>query len=205
MKNILIIDKTKKAVFENFFNNSNIKNVLHLNAKSTSRNFILSLLNLSDIPKCVYIFKTTVKKLEKLEVFAEENLNKNSSGLLITLKKENNKMKEKTVKQIKNDKLIVVVIKNGFVELVLNATKGFSLSGATILNGKGIGESQTEFMGMDIENQRELVLIATTSALEKQIIKALKTELNTNPHVNGVIFTLPIEKFIKFDKSIKFW
>ena len=201
MKNILIIDKSNNDIFEDFFEETQMKDILHLSAKSTSRNFILSLLNMSDTKKCVYLFDTTQKKLGSLKKFAKENLNKNSSGLLISWKKEDGKMKEKTKKKVKNDKLIVVVIKNGFVELVLNATKGFEVSGATILEGKGVGKKQTAFMGMALESQREIVLIATTSALEKQIVNTLKEELKTNENANGIIFTLPIESFIKFDKT----
>ena len=201
MNNILIIDKSIHENFETFFEQNNIFDILHLSAKSTSRNFLLSLLNLSETKKCVYLFNCKKQQLKLLEAFAETNLNKNSSGILISLKKEDRKMKEKTIKTVKNDKLIVVVIRHGFVELVLNATKGFEVSGATILDGKGIGKSQDEFMGLALESQREVVLIATTSEIEKQVIKTLEKELENNTNAKGVIFTLPIERFVKFDKA----
>lgn len=201
MKNLLIIDKSKHEIFEAFFEENKITNVLNISAKSTSRNFLLSLLNLSEIKKCVYLFASTKNKLDKIEQFASQNLNKDSSGLLISIKKDNKKMKGKTIKTVKNNKLIVVVIRSGFAELVLNATKGFEVSGATILDAKGVGQSQTEFLGMNIESQREVVLVATTDALEKKIVKALKEILNNNQNANGIIFTLPIERFVKFNKQ----
>lgn len=107
----------------------------------------------------------------------------------------------KPTQNTKYDKLVVAIIKNGFLEIVLNATKGFELSGATILNAKGIGQSNTEFMGMDVESHREVVLIATTSKLEKKLITTLKQALKDNGEANGVMFSLPIENFVKFDKN----
>jgi nitrogen regulatory protein PII len=204
---ILIIDNSKNSKFEDFLKTQTTITAINLEAKSTSRNFLLALLNLSDVKKNVYFIKTKTQQLKKLEDFCHETLNKNQSGLLIKLKKEEKSMEKqqksvkKPSKNVKNDKLVVTIVKSGFVEIVLNSTKNFEVSGATILNGKGIGQSETEVMGMEIESHREVILIATTSDLEKKLISALKQALTENGNANGIIFSLPIADFVKFDKK----
>lgn len=106
---------------------------------------------------------------------------------------------EENKKKEKNDKLIVVILKSGFTDLVLDVVKGFDVSGATILSGKGIGYGHTSFMGMGIDSEREVVLIAVNSIIERKLQMEIKKVLIKNSAVNGVSFSLPLEDFVKYN------
>ena len=43
------------------------------------------------------------------------------------------------------------------------------MSGATIINGKGIGSGHTSFMGMGIDSEREVVLVDCCKQNRKKI------------------------------------
>lgn len=204
-KLILIAHGEKTELITNFLKQEKMCNTILLNGKSSRRNLFLMLLNLADIKKGVFLINAKEKQVKTLHNFLEENLTQNQSGVLLSIGKEK-KMEEKKTNQKnqhkqENDTLMVVVIQNGFDSLVLDAIKESEVSGATILEGQGIGQSHSSFMGMEVNSSREVVLIALNSKQEKELSKILKQKFEENGNVNGVIFSLPLTSFHKFNKA----
>jgi len=194
---ILVIKDNQKDIFKEFFEENDVTEVVMIKAKSVKRNFFLNLFNLSDEEKTLFLFMTKDIYIKKLEKLCEQNLGEKDHGILIKLKKELT-MKENK-KTEKNDKLVVVILKSGFTELVLDVAKEFEVSGATIIGGKGIGSGHTSFMGMGIDSEREVVLIAVNSKTEKKLQMGIKKALIKNSAVNGISFSLPLEDFVKYN------
>lgn len=198
----LVVKEKQKDIFTEFFAENDITEVVMLKAKSIKRNFLLNLFNLSDEAKTLFFFMTKEIYIKKLEQLCEENLNEKDHGILIKVKREKDIMKEKeNKKRVKNDKLIVIILKSGFNELVLDIANQFEVSGATIVSGKGVGSGHSSFMGMGIDSEREVILIAVNSEIEKKMQMAIKKVLVKNSTVNGISFSLPLEDFKKYNSE----
>lgn len=193
---ILVVKEKQQEVFKEFFEENAVTEVVIIKAKSVKRNFFLNLFNLSDEEKTLFLFMTKDIYMKKLEKLCEQSLT-SDHGILIKFKKE--LIMKENKKTEKNDKLVVVILKSGFTELVLDVAKEFEVTGATIINGKGIGSGHTSFMGMGIDSEREVVLIAVNSKIEKKLQMGIKKALIKNPPVNGVSFSLPLEDFVKYN------
>lgn len=200
----LVVKQSQTEIFEEFFEDNDITEIVKIKAKSVKKNFFLNLLNLSDQPKTLFLFMTKEIYVKKLETLCHNVLTYKDSGILVKIKGEKDLMKEKEMpkaKKPKNSKLIVTILKSGFTELVLDIAKAYEISGATILNAKGIGKSHSTFLGIDIDSEREVVLIATTEEIEKKLQTEIKKAMIKNKPVNGISFSLPLEDFIKFNEQ----
>ena len=199
---ILITDFNQTEIFEEFFIENDITEIVNIKAKSVKKNFFLDLLNLSDQPKSLFLFMAKETYIKKLETLCNDVLIDRHSGVFIKMKREKDMSKEKELpKKPKNSKLIVTILKSGFTELVLDVAKTYEISGATILNAKGIGRAHSSFIGIDVDSEREVVLIATTEEIEKKLQTDIKKALIKNKPVNGISFSLPLEDFIKFNEQ----
>lgn len=196
MKNcILVVNEQQKEIFFEFFQEQNITEVVHLPAKSYKHNLFLDLFHLSEKQKTVFWFLAQDRQVKKLEQLCNTTLTGKENGILIKLKKENTMTES-------NGKLIVTIIKSGFTELVTDAAQQFEVSGATIISGKGIGKSHSSFMGMGIDSEREIVLIAVNDQIAKQLQNQIKKSVIKNSAANGICFMLPLEDFVNFaDKT----
>ena len=192
---ILVVYEEQKSIFTDFFEEQDITEAFCFAAKTTKQNFFLDLFHLSETPKSLFWFMAKESQIKKLEQLCQNTFTAKESGLLLKLKKE------KDMNSPTNSKLIVTVVKSGFTELVTEAAKQFEISGATIINGKGVGKSHSSFMGMGIDSEREVVLIAASDDIAKKLQNEIKKAVIKNPTVNGICFILPLEDFIKFDEQ----
>ena len=198
---ILIVKEKQQDIFKEFFEENAVTEIVMMRAKSVKRNFLLNFFNLTDEAKTLFLFNTKDLYMKKLEELCKENLGEKDHGILIKIKKESTMKEKEENKKVKNDKLIVVILKSGFTELVIDAAKEYEVSGATILSGKGIGAQHSTFMGMGIDSEREVVLIAVSNAVEKKLQMSIKKALIKNQPVNGISFSLPLEDFIKYNEG----
>lgn len=196
---LLIVREKQRDTFKQFFDENAVTEVVMVRARSVKKNFLLNLFNLTDEEKTLFVFMTKDFYIKKLEKLCEQTLGEKEHGILIKIKKES--IMKETKQKEKNDKLIVVILKSGFTELVLDVAKTFEVSGATIINGKGVGSGHSTFMGMGIDSEREIVLIAVKSEIEKKLQMAIKKALVKNQPVNGVSFSLPLEDFKKYESE----
>ncbi len=212
--NLLIVKQSYNEHFQEFFRENDITEVWHLSAKSVRKNFLLDLFDLSEEELAMFIILLKPKKIAKLEEYCKNGLIDKHSGVLIKFKSEKEVMieeekkldeksanikGEKTAKKIDNDKLVVSIVTAGFSELVIDALKSLDVSGATILNGKGVGANYSSFMGMGIDSERDIILIATNAQKAKKLQNAISKNIVKNEKAKGITFCVPLVDYIKFD------
>ena len=67
--------------------------------------------------------------------------------------------------------------------------------GATIINGRGSGIHETsKVFAMEIEPEKEIVLIISPSNLTDSIVSSIRDELKINEPGNGIIFVQDVNK-----------
>lgn len=192
------VEENQKDIFCEFFAENDVTEVIMLKARSFKKNNFLQMFYNADTKKVFFIFKIKETHLKKLQELCTQTFSKNENGILMILKKENSM---KTNKETKNDKLVVTILKSGFTELITSVATQMGVSGATILSGKGIGACHSSFLGMGIDSEREIILIATQEKIQKKLENEIKKAMIKNKAVNGICFSLPLENFKKFNEE----
>lgn len=90
---------------------------------------------------------------------------------------------------------IVVIVKRGEAELVMDAATGAGARGGTVIKARGAGNYESgRLFHMDIASEKELVLILTKVADADKIIDAIRDKLDADATENGVIICQDVKK-----------
>ncbi len=166
--------------------------------KGTVKNKVLEFLDLADIDKELVIMlsdkKTADNALEELDkVFA---FNKPNHGIafstsvksLIGTHQCRNINQYRSENDIMYD-AIYVIVEKGKAEFVVDAATKVGAKGGTIINARGSGIHETsKLFSMDIEPEREIVLILSECINTEMITASISEELKIDEPGNGIIF-----------------
>ncbi|MDY0388170.1 MAG: P-II family nitrogen regulator [Methanolobus sp.] len=99
--------------------------------------------------------------------------------------------------------LVVTIVKKGWGDKVIQASRKAGSKGGTILFGRGTGihENKT-FLGMLIEPEKEIVLTLTESAAADGIVEAIEKNVNLDEPGNGLGFVIPIKKVFGITQAL---
>lgn len=87
--------------------------------------------------------------------------------------------------------LITVIVDNGRGEEVSHAASDAGARGATILHGRGTGSEKVEkFFSLEIEPEKELVLIVAPSQQAESIIQGIRGVMDFDSPNSGILFSL---------------
>ncbi len=90
-------------------------------------------------------------------------------------------------------KKLTVIVDRGMAEDVMDIARKAGIKGGTIMHGRGTSAKYTaKLFGMEIEPEKELILILMPSALIDKVVNALFQELQLDKHGKGVLFVEPI-------------
>lgn len=105
-------------------------------------------------------------------------------------------MKEtKTKKEIKQQfKLVYIIVNKGFAEEVVTKTKNVGATGATIISARGSAGVKSNFMGMKVEPEKEIILIVINENNVLALTELISTEFGHNSNASGICFSLPVEE-----------
>lgn len=177
--------------------------------RGTVDSTMLNLLGIKSQKKEIAKFLLGKEKAEEmLDYFtAELQLNKPGHGIAFTTPviisaelpgKERSKRQfiENTVQGVEEDsmfKKLTVIIDRGMAEDVMDIARKAGVRGGTILHGRGAGaEMATKLFGVEIEPEKELVLILTPGNLVEKVVEELSRELQFDEPGTGILFVEPI-------------
>lgn len=90
-------------------------------------------------------------------------------------------------------KKLTVIVNRGMADDVMDIARRSGARGGTILHGKGTGsECGAKLFGIDIEPEKELIIIILPNDLVEKVIVDLYEELQLNVPGNGILFTEPV-------------
>jgi nitrogen regulatory protein PII len=85
--------------------------------------------------------------------------------------------------------LIITIVNKGKAEEVIDAASAAGSKGGTILNARGSGIHETaKVFNMEIEPEKETVLILCKAEITKGIVEAIYKNLELDKPGNGIIF-----------------
>jgi nitrogen regulatory protein PII len=90
-------------------------------------------------------------------------------------------------------KKLSVIVDRGMSEDVMDIARKAGVRGGTILHGRGAGaEIATRLFGVEIEPEKELVIILTPSGLIDKVMNSLVDGLHLDEPGKGILFVEPI-------------
>lgn len=86
-------------------------------------------------------------------------------------------------------KKITVIVNRGMADDVMDIARESGARGGTILHGKGTGtKNAAKLFGMEVEPEKELVLIIVPTEIEEKVVKNLYDDLEMQNSGNGILF-----------------
>jgi len=90
--------------------------------------------------------------------------------------------------------LVISIVDKGKGEMVVDAANKAGSRGATIINGRGSGIHETsKVFGMEIEPEKEIVLIISQNDLTEAIVSSISTDMRIEDPGNGIVFVQDID------------
>ncbi|MGI6765765.1 MAG: P-II family nitrogen regulator [Lentihominibacter sp.] len=88
---------------------------------------------------------------------------------------------------------LTVVVNRGMAEDVIDITRKAGVKGGTILHGRGVGaDCDVRLFGIEIEPERELVVVILPSNLTEKVVNELYSELKLDIPGNGILYVEPV-------------
>jgi nitrogen regulatory protein PII len=90
-------------------------------------------------------------------------------------------------------KKLTVIVNRGMADDVMDIAREYGAKGGTILHGRGTGaDCDTKLFGMEIEPEKELIIILLPTAIAGSVTEALFRELHLDTPGQGILFVEPV-------------
>ncbi|NLT13489.1 MAG: P-II family nitrogen regulator [Clostridiales bacterium] len=201
----LILGEHQCQKFARIKNEKAIRGGIIVLGKGTVKSATLNLLGIKSQKKeIVSILLEKEKANEVLEYFSKEFLlNEPGHGIAYTTPVitagqiiNNEQDAWDTVQGTEGEsmfKKLTVVVNRGMAEDVMDIARKSGVKGGTIMHGRGTGsECTAKFFGMEIEPEKELVIILMPSDLIDKVVNDLFKELRLDVPGNGILFVEPV-------------
>ena len=97
---------------------------------------------------------------------------------------------ESTLKDTRYD-LLLIIANQGYTGSIMDAARSAGAGGGTVIHAKGTGmEGAARFLGVELVNEKELVLIVSRTAQKNAIMKAVMD--GADPRAGAIVFSLPV-------------
>jgi nitrogen regulatory protein PII len=92
-------------------------------------------------------------------------------------------------------KLIITIINRGYADELMLAAREVGARGGTIVNARGtVTEDNSEFFGISLTPEKEMLLIIAYADEVSNIVNAIKSRPVFSQRGAGIVFTLNIEE-----------
>lgn len=89
--------------------------------------------------------------------------------------------------------LIIAIVNRGHVDDVMDAAREAGAMGGTVLHAKGTNKGQeNQFFGMSIADEKEMLMILSTAAQRKDIMRSIMDKAGIHSPAHTVMFSLPV-------------
>lgn len=97
--------------------------------------------------------------------------------------------------QVNNHDLIVTIVKRGYAEPIVKASKEAGAEGATILYGRGTGiHEQKKLLGIAIEPEKDIILTVIHKDKMEKVLAAISEAGEMDKPGTGIAFVVELAK-----------
>ena len=94
--------------------------------------------------------------------------------------------------------LIMISVTQGYTDDVMVCARHAGATGGTVIRGRlAESESLKELTGMDISEERDIILILAPSNVSSQIMEDVNLKFGLRSEAHGIICAVPVEKAYK--------
>lgn len=193
----LIISEHQANLFIDIIKEKSLYDGIVFLAKGTVKNSFLNLIGLKNQKmRLIDVLIERDKSKEIIDYTAEKlKLNEPNHGIAYLTSRRmvkdekgesnaSNTIGEKTM-----FKKITVIVNRGMADDVMDIARESGARGGTILHGKGTGtKNAAKLFGMEVEPEKELVLIIVPTEIEEKVVKNLYNNLEMQNSGNGILF-----------------
>lgn len=173
--------------------------------KGTFANKFLNFIGLADIRKEIVLMVAPENIVSDVVVVLNDvfKLEKPNHGIMFTIPISaaigmRNCNKEISLDRSGDDTmydLITTIVEQGKAEFVIAAATKAGSKGGTIINGRGSGVHETsKLFNMEIEPEKEIVLILSEIEMTSQIVESIRSELKIDDPGNGIIYVQTVKQ-----------
>lgn len=214
---VTIVDRGKGDKVTQIYNEDNIHFHFICHGEGTATSEVLDVLGIGETDKDVVLSMVPACKVPDLlsKITDKMYLHKAGKGIIFSLpvsgigsiisRVVNKEVREKLEEQLKQeiDKikscikhcLITVIVNHGHTDTVMDAAKSAGATGGTILHARGAGyEEASNFLGISIQSEKEIVLILTAKENRIQILDAVNKAAGIKTEARGIVFSIPVEQ-----------
>ena len=193
----LIISEHQANLFIDIIKEKNLYDGIVFLAKGTVKNSFLNLIGLKNQKmRLIDVLIESEKSKEIIDYTAEKlKLNEQNHGIAYLTSKRMVKDEEgksnvsNTIGVKTMFKKITVIVNRGMADDVMDIARESGARGGTILHGKGTGsKNAAKLFGMEVEPEKELILIIVPTELEEKVVNNLYDKLEMHKGGNGILF-----------------
>ncbi len=194
-----------------FFKQENLPLQYRCAAEGTASSEIMDMLGLGSVDKGVLISilpkELARAMLEKLK--AELQLYTVNSGIAFTVSlnginnlilrifenvEQTSIRKDETEMTDMKHALVVAIVNRGFSGDVMEAAKSAGARGGTVFHSHHVGNEEiSTAWGIDIKEEKEIVLIITESEHKIEIMKSVAEKCGMHSDANGLVLSMPVD------------
>ena len=90
--------------------------------------------------------------------------------------------------------LVAAIVNRGFSGDVMETVRGAGAKGGTVIHSRRIGnEDVTNFWGLSVQDEKEIVLILTESANKVALMKCIGESCGMHSEAQGIVMSMPID------------
>ncbi len=106
--------------------------------------------------------------------------------------------KENDLKDEYSHSLILISVNQGYTDAVMQTARRAGATGGTIIRARLFHEEKTALaLGMNLQGEREIVIILAPTATRDAIMDEVNRECGLRTEAQGIVCSLPVERAIK--------
>lgn len=205
---ITITDRTTTKDFLQLYESHGVNVSLRTVGSGTAVREILSTLGLEKSEKAVLFAVVTADTWHKIQKDLRRKLRIDVPGtgiaftvpmssiggkraLMFLTEHQPLTLKEESTLKDTNYELLLVIANQGYTGSIMDAARAAGAGGGTVLHAKGTGmEGAAQFLGMELVNEKEMVLIVSRTTQKNKIMKAIMD--GAEKKAGAIVFSLPV-------------
>lgn len=211
---LTIVRRSDSAEYEEFYKRNNISVTYSTNCNGTAHAKTLALLGIEKNEKTMLlsfvsesILNQTLKGLTvdmKIDlpdrgiavaipfsgIGGAKALEYLSAGQMQNEEADNHDKEERNMQT--SQELILAIYEKGYTDLVMDAAREAGAAGGTTIKAKGTGAGAQKFFGLSLAEEKEIVLIVSSSEKKKDIMKSIMLNAGIESKAHALVFSLPV-------------
>lgn len=93
------------------------------------------------------------------------------------------------------DELIIVILNEGYSDMVMDAARAAGATGGTVFHAKGTGRTRTEkFFGVSLAEEKDMIYILASAGKKSAIMQNVNRECGPETKAGAICFSLPVSE-----------